>query len=305
MSMLMRGIAMGLITLLLGGLAGCAGDPAGRATSQYGIYAVEDGDELVRLDGGAEWERQTWAGRQDLEPELTLLVHDPQLSQPGAVSELRQAILLEKVAHVREEVSVKSGARRPVSEDLWVASQVERFRVPVDFGPVPGRPGMIRVMPRQPLEPGLYSIRLGREGDYTLARFGVGWPEVDKQHYARLHCVDRYQGAGSVAYFDCQGEPAPATAGLRIGELKSSRRTVAGVPMLSVVGVVENTSDRPLRLPPLRARLESRQGVEQLWTFELDRQYLLPAERAAFRSEIEWPMANSDQIHVSFQSPDG
>lgn len=305
MSMKMRGAIGGVIVMLLGGLAGCAGDPAREAGLQYGIYAIEDDDELVRLDGSPEWERRTWASREDLEPELSLLVHDPLLSEPGAISTLRQTILLEKVARVREEVSVKTGTRAPLAEDLWVASEVERFRVPVDFGPVSERPGMIRVSPRQPLEPGLYSVRVGREGDYTLARFGVDWPEVDKEHYASLHCVDRYQGGGSIAYFNCQEEPGPSTAGLRIEGLKSTRRTVDGVPMLSVVGVVENTSDRPLRLPPLRARLESRQGVEQLWSFELDRLYLLPDERAEFRSEIEWPMANSDQIHVSFQDPGG
>lgn len=302
MSIWMRSSGIGLaFVLLLGGPAGCAGDPSDEAASRYGIYAVDDGD-LVRLDGTSEWERATWSRRQSLDPKLSLLINDPEFKDTAALSALRQSILLEQVAHVRQQVSVKNGARAPAAEDMWVASQVERFRIPVDFGPVSDRPGMIRVSPREPLGPGLYSIRVGHVGDYAMARFGVGWPAVDKQQYAAQHCVDQYQGIGSIAYFDCQAEPAKSAVGLRIGDLKSTRRTVDGVPMLTVVGVVENTSDRPVRIPPLKAWLKSGQGVRQLWTFDLDRLYLLPAERAPFHSEIEWPMGNSDQIHVSFET---
>jgi hypothetical protein len=298
-------IAPALALLLATLLTACAGDPMREASTQYGIYLLTDGNDLIRLDGSPDWERQSWELRSQLDPEVAFVIHDPHLSGVLDMAILRQRVRLERVASVREAVDVKTGSRTAATGNRWVASHVDTLSVAIDFGPVPSRPGMLMVRPRGPLPPGLYSINAGEPGRQTVARFGIRWNSVNKQLYASQHCVDRYVNGPRVAYYICGAEPPLTGSGLAIDGLNTTRRTVAGVPTLVVTGQIENTTRAPRRLPPLRARLLSGTGVEQSWSFQLDRAYILPGEVVDFASNVQYPMENSQQVEVSFQASTG
>jgi len=287
------------LTLLL---TACGSSPDRQAAAQYGIYII-DGSDLVRMDGDPEWERQTWDRRASLEPDVKLAINDPLLSGGRNLSELRELILLERVAHVRNAVDVRTGARAEASGNRWMASHLQRFAVPITFGPDPDYPGLIRVRPREPLPPGLYSIMVGGGRAATLARFGVSWEAVNKQAYADRHCVDRYDAGPNTAFFGCGEEPIASAAGLSIGGLTTEQRDVAGIPTLVVAGRIANGTDVPRRIPPLRAKLVSGTGVEQSWNFQINRAYILPGETIDFSSTVQYPMENSENVVVSFSSP--
>src|SRR5690606_21193714 len=46
-----------------------------------GIYAIVDSDELQRLDGNPEWERETWGNRSDLRADQQFVIYDPILAE--------------------------------------------------------------------------------------------------------------------------------------------------------------------------------------------------------------------------------
>jgi hypothetical protein len=142
-----------------------------------------------------------------------------------------------------------------------------------------------------------------RTQERPLARVGVEWPAVNKDAYAARYCVDQFTAGAQNAYFECTEQPMQTASGLSIGGLSTDKRTVAGVPTLVVAGRVENVTDAPRRLPPLRAKLLSGTGVEQAWEFQIDRVYILPGESIDFSSTVQYPMENSQNVVVSFLPP--
>ena len=159
----------------------------------YGLYAAQGG-QIGRLNGDQSFEVSTWAHRSVLHPDVTFIVYDRRLADPSIA--LDQAITLERVAHVRNEVS-SAGAAVPATADNWVATDLPKFAIPVDFQPVPTAMQMVRVVPSRPLEPGLYSLQLRAGNTVVSGRFGVKWDKVDKTAYMATYCVDRYAGAAA------------------------------------------------------------------------------------------------------------
>src|SRR5437868_4199584 len=90
--------ALAICVLL--GLAACGGDrpevSLGADDTRvpvpqyYGIYALDHG-ELVRLDGSAAWERQTWKDRNNLSPQTTFVIFSRAvMADSGALGDMIQ-----------------------------------------------------------------------------------------------------------------------------------------------------------------------------------------------------------------------
>jgi hypothetical protein len=159
--------------------------------ARYGLYVVEDG-ELGRLDAEKDVQVQTWDSRSSLHPDVTFIVFDRSLGDRSV--RLGDAIMLRKVAHVRNDVAA-SGAATPLQKDTWIVADAPEFAVPVDFQPIHGASEMVRVIPTRPLAPGLYSFQFRLPGSAVAGRFGVQWSKIDKAQYASANCVDRYPGS--------------------------------------------------------------------------------------------------------------
>jgi hypothetical protein len=290
-----------------------------RLPDRYGIYAVQDGN-IGRIDGDRSFQVETWDKRSGLDPQVTFIVFDPVIADRSLP--LGERIRLRHVAHVRNEVT-PTGAVSAASKNNWVVAGLPAFDVSLDFQPVEGRPDMVRVIPTRSLSSGLYALQLTKGGAATAGRFGVKWDEADKDQYASTYCVDRYQGA-NVSYRTCDQapptrmasetlapatggsqqaaqslapatggsqqaalpQPAPPGQGLQLRNVQAVKSTVAGVPTLTVQGVVVNTTPFAHAVPPMVATLRDPQGRElKRWTFVAETTQILPGRSTGFRTD--------------------
>lgn len=269
----------------------CSGPSAPALPETYGLYARND-NHLVRLDGSADWEKETWPRRSNLSPRSVFIVYDRALAD--AVPD--EVVLLQRVAWVRYQVttSADSDVRR-VAE--WAVTDLPNYRVRLDFRPVEGTVEMIEAQPRQELQSGLYSLKLRRSGSSLASRFGVGWDDIERERYERAHCVDRYVDGDTVTYRPCSGN---AAGGLLIEDIKTSRVTVDGTPVLLISGAVRNSSGDPLRIPPLKATLKTTSGAKlDQWTFSADRDLVAPGASAGFRTTSQRPPEDTLRVQIS------
>jgi hypothetical protein len=302
-------------------LSGCGGssgadDRAGEAAvpadlhgdalpQRYGLYAVQ-GDHFGRLNGDQTFEVGSWEHRSDLWPNVSFIVYDRRLADPALA--LDQVIHLRRVPHVRNDVSA-AGTAAPATADNWVAVDLPKFDVPLDFEPVATAAQMVRAIPARPLEPGLYSLEL-RTGNAMLAgRFGVEWNKVDKSRYMASYCVDRYVGS-PVSYRACGDAPPvaarpPAGAGLQVREVQAVRRNDGSMTTLLVQGVVVNVSQAPRPVPQLVASLRDPQGLEiKRWAFTTEVSELPPGRSTGFRTEVLDPSTGPTQVSIAFAGSD-
>lgn len=301
---------------------------------RYGLYAVQDG-QIGRLNGDQSFEVSTWEHRSVLHPDVTFIVYDRRLADPSLA--LDQAIALERVAHVRNEVS-SNGAAAPATANNWVVTDLPTFTVPVDFQPVPTAMQMVRVIPSRPLEPGLYSLQLRTGSALVSGRFGVKWDKVDKIAYVTTYCVDHY--AGAAAPYRACGEampaartppatlatqplpalqsPAPAAAPpaaptapqaapaasgvpLQVRNVQAVRHTDAGMTTLLVQGDVVNVSQAPQNVPQLIASLRDQRGTEvKHWVFATEVSRLMPGGTTGFRTEVLDTSTGPTQVSIAF-----
>lgn len=282
-------------------LAACGGGSTTASAPAPGLYVMED-ESLVRLDGPPAWERETWGERSDLSSELVILAYDPALATDAALS--GDAMVLQRVAFLRNDIDAKSGeATLPVGA-RWVAAGVSDFYVPLQVVRDAERPGMIRATPVFPLDPGLYALRLTGPDRTINARFGVAWEDVDQVEYQARYCVDRYTDGGRTAFDTCglvPGATLAADEALTIGDLKPVKRTVSGTEMLVIDGSIENASDRPVRVPDLQASIGGGSNAAlQTWTFGAEQAYLLPGDATTFHTELKNPPDSVTNVHVEF-----
>lgn len=263
-----------------------------------GLYAVED-ERLQRLDGDREWEQKTWEDRSSFAPDVSFLIRDPELAVPAA--DLGRAVRLHKVGWVRSEIS-REGDILPASGNQWVDADIAALAVPAQLHRDADHQEVVRVVPRQPLAPGLYTLRTQFRSKLTNTRFGVGWPAVDRRHYAAANCVDRYSD-GPVRYRPCaEQQLAIASALLRVHLVKPEIRALPGqARQLIVKGVVVNTSDRSHQVPPLTAELVTDRGlVVERWEFSTDDAELPPGASIPFESRLSNPPSGATDVHVTF-----
>lgn len=262
-----------------------------------GIFAY-DGDDLIRLDGDAEWEQETWEDRANLPGSSEFIFRDPALAETSS-----DAVELRKVAWVRSTIT-GGGQITPVSGNQWLSAPVPSLVVPLEYAErSESDPELIRVRARQPLEPGLYALHAQTPEGPRNARFGVAWPETDKEAYAASVCVDRYAGE-ETAYRLCQEQNLAASEDeLQIYLVKPETQDSGSGRSMVISGVILNNSSRPQSVPLLAAELRDPEGrALTRWRFKADSTELEPGQSTSFRTEVDRAPDEVHSVNVNFAS---
>lgn len=262
-----------------------------------GLYAY-DGEDLIRLDGDAEWEQETWEDRSNLHGSSELIIRDPALAESSG-----DAVELRKVAWVRSTIT-DGGQITPVTGNQWQSAPVPALVVPVEYAErSESDPELIRLRAQQPLEPGLYSLHVQTPEGPRNARFGVAWPETDKEAYAASVCVDRYAGEES-AYRLCEEQNLAASENkLQIYLVKPETRKRGPIRSMVISGVILNNSSRPQSVPLLAAELRDPEGrALTRWRFKADSAELEPGQSTSFRTEVDDAPQQVHSVNVNFAS---
>ena len=122
---------------------------------------------------------------------------------------------------------------------------------------------------------------------------------------ARNAIVDSWPG--TVSIYDAVGLPiqAPHAQGLRIVDVQSERVKEGDRTILLVRGLVENTTDKGRRLPPLSAVLADEAGTElHEWPVAALSRVLDGGQSAPFESWLEDPPEGAVKLSVDFVADD-
>ena len=112
---------------------------------------------------------------------------------------------------------------------------------------------------------------------------------------------------GTVSIYDAVSLPiqAPQAQGLRIVDVQSERVKDGDRTILLVRGLVENTTDRGRRLPPLRAELADEAGSAlHQWPVAALTRVLDGGQSTAFESWLEDPPEGAAKVSVGFVADD-
>jgi predicted Zn finger-like uncharacterized protein len=89
--------------------------------------------------------------------------------------------------------------------------------------------------------------------------------------------------------------------GLMFKDVKITRETVDGKPVLVIEGVITGETRKPVELPRLRFSVRDEQGAEvYAWNAVLEQAILNPGERAWFKSRLASPPPEGRNIDVRF-----
>jgi hypothetical protein len=89
--------------------------------------------------------------------------------------------------------------------------------------------------------------------------------------------------------------------GLMFKDVKITRETVEGKPVLVIEGVIVGETHKPVELPRLRFSVRDEQGAEvYAWNAVLEQAVLNPGERAWFKSRLASPPPEGRNIDVRF-----
>ncbi|MBK1696166.1 hypothetical protein [Rhodovibrio salinarum] len=214
-------------------LAGCAGSEK-TLPGQSGIYAKTRGEEsrLIRL--GAAGHAAQWSSANNLPGNVRLLVANRGMgSDPSLFDDY---VTLTRAGWVRSEIQ-SDGSVQPTMGQQYAVPELAEYRVPISLSYVGRENGLdiVRVTPKTPLEPGLYSIEADPAASQSVSgRFGVQAGQLDRRRYARNHCLDRYAGA-QTEYRACDagastrsGDPSMSndardTQAAAVGEVEQQR----------------------------------------------------------------------------------
>ena len=101
--------------------------------------------------------------------------------------------------------------------------------------------------------------------------------------------------------YDLVGLGVPLDEVLALEKVISARRIVAGDRVLIITGLVVNISDRPRKLPKLRASVTDAEGQElTFWQFSPSGETLLPGESAPFKTSTSNPPEDAASVLVTF-----
>ena len=112
---------------------------------------------------------------------------------------------------------------------------------------------------------------------------------------------------GTVSIYDAVGLPiqAPQAQGLRIVDVQSERVKDGDRTILLVRGLVENTTEKGRRLPPLRAVLAEETGAElHRWPVAALSRVLDGGQSTVFESWLEDPPGGAVKLSVDFVADD-
>jgi len=91
--------------------------------------------------------------------------------------------------------------------------------------------------------------------------------------------------------------------GLAFSDLKLTRETVDGKPVLVIEGVIVGQTRKPVDMPPLRFSVRDAQGTEiYTWNTTLEQATLKPGEHAPFKSRLASPPAEGRGIEIQFSN---
>jgi len=293
-----RGVASAVLAGVLGACVNIFGAPV---PDDPGLYAVQGDGKYMKLNGDPKWERETWAKRADLSRGVRFILVHPSLADHSSPAEAKVRLL--RVGWVRSEIAA-GGEIGPIRGPQWVAPRIEGFDRPLRFTHVDGEPRAIGAAPQGGrLEPGLYSLHLDTGRAELTARFGVGWPGVDRKQYAAANCLDRYVD-GDVPYRPCSDQQlATLGQGLRVYLVPPDRQRTGGEAVLVLKGVIVNVSDRPRPVPMLEAGLRDRNGqILHRWRFAPPVERLSPGESASFRAVTREMPRETANAFVNFAS---
>ncbi len=100
-----------------------------------------------------------------------------------------------------------------------------------------------------------------------------------------------------------QPTPMPSAQGLKLRDVQAARTSDQGVAILTVQGVIVNTTKAPRRVPPLMATVRDLKGTElDRWTFTAELPELPPGGSTGFRTETIYPTTQSTNVAVTFAS---
>lgn len=122
---------------------------------------------------------------------------------------------------------------------------------------------------------------------------------------ARNAIVDCWPG--TVSIYDAVGLPiqTPQAQGLRVVDVQSERVQEADRTILLVRGLVENTTDKGRRLPPLRAVLADEAGTAlHQWPVAALARVLDGGQSTAFESWLDDPPEGAARVSVDFVADD-
>jgi predicted Zn finger-like uncharacterized protein len=89
--------------------------------------------------------------------------------------------------------------------------------------------------------------------------------------------------------------------GLSFKDVKITRETVEGKPVLVIEGMITGETRKPVELPRLRFSVRDEHGAEvYAWNAVLDQAVLKPGERAWFKSRLASPPPEGRNIDVRF-----
>ncbi len=290
-------LAVALLAASAGGCADTNGSKS-RVTVQrpptQGLYVVFDG-KIGRLDDAPDKVLKTWPMRSNLGPNIEFLIHHPAIADSAGPA--GQLVSLRQVAYVRANIATSGTVRKNKKSD-WIVASLDPLNVPARVLQDSKDPTLLRVIPNEPLTPGLYALTLRTGKSAVSGRFGVEWSKSDKKQYARQHCVDRYLTT-PVLYRPCDERDAIEQGVLKIQALNISKAIVNSVPALVIEGRVKNTSVKLQTLPTMLAVLNDKQGREiKRWTFAPDAKELSPGTSVAFRTTAAAPPRNTAGVAI-------
>jgi Protein of unknown function (DUF3426) len=286
------------IVVLAASAAGCTSSTGSKSTVQrpptQGLYVVFEG-KVGRLDDAPEKVLKTWPIRSNLGPDIEFVIHHPAIAE--STQPVGQLVALRQVAYVRANIAT-SGTVRKNKKSEWIVANLDPLNVPARVLQDSRDPTLLRVIPSEPLTPGLYALTLRTGRTAVTGRFGVEWSKSDKKQYAREHCVDRYLST-PVLYRPCDERDGVEQGALKVQALNVSKAIVNSVPALVIEGRVKNTSAKRQTLPTMLAVLNDKQGKElQRWTFAPAAKELSPGTSVAFRTTAAAPPRNTAGVAI-------
>jgi hypothetical protein len=275
-----------VVALLAAGVGGCAGTPKSKSQAVVprppteGLYVVYNG-KMGRLDDTPDKILKTWPVRSNLGPNLEFVIHHPAVAAAGGSP--GQLVALRQVAYVRSNIT-PSGTVHKNKKTEWIVASLDPLYVPARVTQDSKDPTLLRVVPNEPLTPGLYALSLRTGNSSVTGRFGVEWSKSDKEQYASTHCVDRYL-TKPVLYRPCDERDGVEKAALKVQALNVTKVLVNSSPALAIEGRLRNTSSKRQVVPTMVAVLNDKQGKEiKRWTFVPDAKELSPGNSVAFRT---------------------
>jgi hypothetical protein len=289
--------AVALLAASAGGCAGTTGSKSQVAVQRpptQGLYVVFNG-KMGRLDDTPDKVLKTWPIRSNLGSNIEFLIYHPGIADSAGPA--GQLVSLRQVAYVRANIAT-SGTVRKNKKSEWIVASLDPLNVPAHVTQDSKDPTLLRVVPNEPLTPGLYALTLRTGNSAVTGRFGVEWSKSDKKQYARAHCVDRYLTT-PVLYRPCDERDAVEQGVLKVQALNVSKAIVNSVPALVIEGRVKNTSAKRQTLPTMLAVLNDKQGKEiTRWTFAPSAKELSPGTSVAFRTTAAAPPRNTAGVAI-------